>query len=94
MLYCFMQTDDEKVAEGLHEFAADLQRYGKGVYFNEGDYLLENWKVCSIDFRQKMLSVANFVPVKVGVSWCRLSRGIHFPGEHPPGFLEYKISPS
>ncbi len=25
------------------------------------------------------------VPVRVRVSQCRPSRGIHFPGEHPPG---------
>ncbi len=32
-----------------------------------------------------LTNFTNFVPVWVGVSWCRPSRGVHFPGSPPPG---------
>ncbi len=31
------------------------------------------------------------MPLRVGLSWCRPSRGIHFPGDHPPGCKEEKM---
>ncbi len=40
----------------------------------------------SVPQRVGFSSFANFVPVRVGVSRCRPSRGIHFPGYRPPRF--------
>ena len=38
------------MAEAVQGFAGKLHQYGTGVYFNEPDYNLENWKVSITGF--------------------------------------------
>ena len=38
--------DNGNVAVAMGEFGEKFYEYGSGVYFNEPDYFLQNWKVC------------------------------------------------
>ena len=41
----FDRAKDKKAAKAMTDYASILYKYGKGVYYNEPDANLENWKV-------------------------------------------------